>query len=286
MTAGKRISVERTQELAMNTGFSARRMVDRHRPIGFGPWARLGALVAACLVALTAFAPSLGAQSNGKGFLFSKPVGSFSFRAGWAVANAGSDVFADATSNLTLTKGDFSGFDWGGDISKSMGDRFDLVFDGEVAKSSANSEFRKFIDNNDQPIEQSTKFKRIPLTLGLKYYLTSRGRSISNYAYVPSRYAPYVTVGAGAMYYSFEQKGDFVDFQTLNVEPLTIESSGWAPMGRGAMGIEYTVGPWLALTGEGRYVWAKATLDPNAFEGYEKIDLSGFTGTVGFRVRF
>jgi hypothetical protein len=270
----------------MNTEFSARRMVDRHPRIGFGPWASPSAVLAACLVALTAFAPSLGAQSSGKGFLFSRPVGSFSLRAGWAMANAGSQVFDDATSNLTLTKGDFSGFNWGGDISYSTGDRFDLVFDGEVAKSSANSEFRKWVDNNDQPIEQSTKFKRNPLTLGLKYYLTSRGRSISNYAYIPSRYAPYISVGGGAMYYSFEQKGDFVDFQTLNVEPLTVESSGWAPMGRGSMGIEYTVGPWLALTGEGRYVWAKATLDPNAFEGYDKIDLSGFTGTVGFRVRF
>ena len=136
------------------------------------------------------------------------------------------------------------------------------------------------------PFEQSTKFKRVPLTIGLKYFLTSRGRSVSQYAWIPSRYAPYVSVGAGAMYYSFEQKGDFVDFQTLNVETLTVESSGWAPMGRGAAGLEYTVSPWLALTGEGRYVWAKATLDPNAFEGYDKIDLTGFTGTVGFRVRF
>jgi hypothetical protein len=46
------------------------------------------------------------------------------------------------------------------------------------------------------------------------------------------------------------------------------------------------MGPWLALTLEGRYQWAKATLDPNTFEGYDKIDLTGFTGTVGFKVRF
>jgi hypothetical protein len=88
------------------------------------------------------------------------------------------------------------------------------------------------------------------------------------------------------MYSRFEQSGDFVDFKTLNVEALTVESSGWTPMGQGSAGLEYTVGPWLALTGEGRYVWAKAKLDPDSFEGYEKIDLTGFTGTVGFRVRF
>jgi hypothetical protein len=262
-------------------------LVGWRRRVAFGPLAtRPNALAVVGLIAAMASAPPVEAQGGGKGFLFSRPVGSFSFRAGYAMASAGSDVFDDATSQLTLNKGDFGGFDWGGDISYSTGDRFDLVFDGEVAKSTANSEFRDWVDNNDQPIEQSTKFKRVPLTLGLKYYLTSRGRSVSQYAWIPTRYAPYVSVGAGAMYYSFEQKGDFVDFQTLNVEALTVESSGWAPMGRGAAGIEYTVSPWLALTGEGRYVWAKATLDPNAFEGYDKIDLSGFTGTVGFRVRF
>ena len=270
----------------MQTQSSHAWLIDGHRHNAFRALAGRPNALATALIALIALAPSVGAQSNGKGFLFSRPVGSFSLRAGYAMANAGSQVFDDATSQLTLDKGDFGGFNWGGDISYSTGDRFDLVFDGEVSKSTASSEFRDWVDNNDQPIEQSTKFKRVPLTLGLKYYLTSRGRSVSHYAWIPSRYAPYVSVGAGAMYYSFEQKGDFVDFQTLNVETLTLESSGWTPMGRGSAGLEYTVSPWLALTGEGRYVWAKATLDPNVFEGYDKIDLTGFTGTVGFRVRF
>jgi len=213
---------------------------------------------AAALIAIVALAPRAGAQGSGKGFLFHKPVGSFALRGGYAVANASSDVFSDATTQLTLNKGDFSGFNWGGDISYSTGDRWDLLFDGEVAYSKKDSEFRKFIDNNNQPIEQ----------------------------YIPSKFAPYVSVGAGAMYYDFQQKGDFVDFETLDVFNTTLESTGWAPMGRGAAGVEYSLGPWLALTGEGRYVWAKAKLDPSAFDGYDKIDLDGFTGTVGIRVRF
>jgi len=271
----------------MQTGFSLVGLVARRRRAGVRPvGARPNAVAAAGLIALLGFARDVRAQSNGKGFLFKRPVGSFSFRAGYAMANAASDVFEDATTQLTLDKKDFSGFNWGGDISYSMADRFDLVFDGEISNASKSSEFRNFIDNNDQPIEQETKFQRIPLTIGLRYYLASRGRSVSEFAYVPSRFAPYVSVGGGAMYYSFQQKGDFVDFKTLDVFNATLESSGWAPMGNGTAGLEYTVSPWLALTGEGRYVWAKAKLDPSAFDGYEKIDLTGFTGTVGIRVRF
>ena len=91
---------------------------------------------AAAVIAMFALAPGVGAQASGKGFLFHRPVGSFAFRGGYAVANASSDVFDDATTQLTLTKGDFSGVSWGGDISYSTGDRWDLLFDAEVANFS------------------------------------------------------------------------------------------------------------------------------------------------------
>ena len=105
---------------------------------------------------------------------------------------------------------------------------------------------------------------------------------------MPSKYATYVGAGAGAMYYRFAQEGDFIDFQSQNlaVRRLELESSGWAPMAHGMAGFDYNIGPWLALNAEGRYQWARAELDPQVFEGFEKIDLSGFAGTVGFKVRF
>lgn len=244
-------------------------------------------LAVAGALALVTPARSLDAQS-GNGFLFGPPSGSFTLRGGYAVANAGSGVFEDAISQLTIDKRDFAAINFGGDISYSPTGRLDIVFDGEVSSSSHGSEFRDFVDNNDRPIEQETKFRRIPLTVGVRYYLADRGRAVSQFAYIPSRYAPYVGAAAGAMYYRFKQEGDFVDFNTPNLEVFsaTIEDSGWAPMAHGMAGVDYTMGPWLALVVEGRYQWAKARLDPDVFEGYDKIDLTGFTGTLGFKVRF
>jgi hypothetical protein len=229
---------------------------------------------------------SASAQSSGDGFLFKRPTGSFSIHAGWAQASAGSDVFSEATSQLTLDKGDFSAFSFGGDISYALSSRMDLVFGADYASTKKDSEFRDWVDNNDEAIEQSTNYRRVPLTLSLKYYIVDRGREVSRFAWIPSRYAPYVGVGGGAMYYRFRQEGDFVDFQDLDVFYAALQSSGWAPMGQAMAGLDYTIGPWLALTGEGRYSMAKASLDASDYEGFEKIDLSGFTGTVGFKVRF
>lgn len=240
------------------------------------------------VVGVMATAALAGAQSSGKGFLFNKPSGSFSLRGGWAYALAGSDIFDETTSQLTLNKSDFSSLTFGGDISWFASDKFDLVFDAEFARSSKGSEMRDWVDIDDKPIEQTTKYRRVPLTVGFRYYLKDRGRAISNFAYVPSKYATYVGAGAGAMYWRFAQDGDFVDFESenLRIRPLTLESSGWAPMAHGMAGFDYNLGPWLALNAEGRYQWARAELDPQVFEGFEKIDLSGFAGTVGFKVRF
>jgi opacity protein-like surface antigen len=237
-------------------------------------------------IMLASAAPPTFAQSSGDGFLFKSPRGSFSIHGGYALARAGSDIFSEATSQLTLDKRDFSSLSVGGDISYAMTPRFDLVFGVDYSGAKKDSEFRDWVDNNDQPIEQSTDFKRLPLTVSLKYYIRDRGRAVSQYAWIPSRYSPYVGVGGGALWYRFRQRGDFVDFQDLDVFYAELQSSGWTPTGHAMAGVDYTLGPWIALTAEGRYSLGKASLDREEYEGFEKIDLSGFAGTVGFKVRF
>ena len=241
-------------------------------------------------IALMSLTQPAASQTRGDGFLFKAPNGSFSLRGGYAVASAGSDLFSEVTSILTLDKRDFSSVSFGGDISVSMSPRIDLVFGGDFSSASQDSEFREFVEEvngQDQPIRQSTNFKRLPLTGSLKYYLSDRGRSIGQFAWIPSRYAPYVGVGGGAMWYRFRQDGDFViDPETLEIRTQKLESSGWGPTVQGMAGVDYTIGPWIALTAEGRYNWGRAPLNENVYEGFDKIDLSGFAGTMGFRVRF
>jgi len=250
----------------------------------FEDLARRSAFIGA--VALVVGARVAPAQSGGDGFLFRTPAGSFSIHGGYALASAGSDIFSEATTQLTLDKRDFSSFSFGGDISYAFSPRFDLVFGGDYSSAKRDSEFRDWVDNNDEPIEQTTDFRRVPLTVSLKYYVTERGRSVSQFAWIPSKYSPYVGVGGGAMWYRFEQQGDFVDFRDLDVFFAELQSQGWTPTGHAMAGMDYTLGPRLALTAEGRYSYAKAELNRDAWEGFEKIDLSGFAGTVGFKVRF
>ncbi len=227
----------------------------------------------------------VAAQSSGNGFLFKQPLGSFGFRAGFAQASAGSDVFAFMTDELTLGHGDFAGVTVGADLALRIKPQLDLVLGAEFSGSNARSEFRRFVDNNDLPIEQSTSLMRVPMTASAKFYLTPRGRSIGRFAWVPAQFAPFVGVGGGAMWYQLRQHGDFIDMETFDVFPDTFKSSGVAPTANGLAGIEVSLGPRFGLTAEGRYTWAKASLGSD-FSGFDRIDLSGYNASVGLFVRF
>jgi hypothetical protein len=238
----------------------------------------------ALLLAVLVLANPLQAQSAGRGFLFKTPTGSFTLRGGFAHANAGSDIFSDATSRFTIDKGDFSGLTVGGDLALRVAPRFDAVLGVGYASATAPSESRGFLENG-LPIRQTTTFRRIPVTASMKAYLTPRGRSIGRFAWVPAKYALYAGGGVGIMRYSFEQSGDFVDDQTLEIHTDRFQSSGWTPEAQGMAGIELSLSPRFALTGEGRYTWAKA--DPSRdFANFSRIDLSGFAATAGISVRF
>jgi opacity protein-like surface antigen len=244
---------------------------------------RTSQLALAVLVALVAAVPAHG-QTYGDGFLFHQPYARLSLRGGYAVARAGSDVFDFTTENLTLKKSDFSGLSLGAAFDLTITSRVALTVDAGYSRSSKGSEFRKLIDNNNLPIQQRTTFERVPLTVNVKYYLSSPGQSIGTAAWIPAKVTPWIGAGAGTMYYRFKQEGDFVDFKTNNVFLSTFDSKAWAPAMQGMAGADFTITPALALTGEARYLWAKADLGRD-FGGFDKIDLSGLSASIGLSIR-
>lgn len=247
------------------------------------PWLRwvLVALTAAAPLAL--FAQTVGAR--GDGFLFSRPLVSFSIRGGYDRPTAGSDIYDFTTTQLTLGRGDFAALGYAFDLGFRLADRVDLTLSAGEARRASSSEFREFIDNNDEPIEQVTALRRVPLTMGVRYALTAPGERIGRLAWIPSRFTPWVGLGGGAMQYSFTQAGDFVDFQTLNVFSRTFRSKGWTPMAYANVGVDISLNELFSLTGDVRYSAARAPLS-GAFVGFDRIDLSGTAATMGFSVRY
>ena len=246
---------------------------------------RASLLAFAASALLGIFAPPAHAQVAGDGFLFHAPRVGVTLRGGWDAPVARGDIYAFATNQLTLGRKDFQAPFVGLDLAFPIRSHLDLVLSSSYAGSNEKSDFRHWIGVDNLPIEQTTSLQRVPLTAGLRAYLMPRGESVGKLVWIPARFAPYVGASGGLMWYRFRQLGDFVDFQTSNVFADDFQSSGWAPMAAASIGADYSLAPNLSLNGEAKYNWAKGKLGTD-FSGFGRIDLSGYTGTLGLSVRF
>jgi hypothetical protein len=218
-------------------------------------------------------------------FLFGAPRGSASVRGSWVFARAGSDLFDFVTDQLTLESSDFNAPALGGEIGFAIGPRLEVLGGIEWSRSTAPSEYRRFVDNSNLPITQETRLQNVHLNGSIRFALRPRGQSLSQLAWVPRGITPYVGAGAGAVRYEFTQRGDFVDFVDLSVFPDYFESKGWAPSAHVFGGADLQMFRMLFLQVEGRYLWSSGELGPD-FIDFDPIDLAGFRTTAGISVVF
>ncbi|MCG6956101.1 MAG: hypothetical protein LJF04_08925 [Gemmatimonadetes bacterium] len=242
------------------------------------------------LSALTAF--PLSAQvprqrEQRPDFLFKRPSVTFGVRVGYSMPGETPNDFNKQlpdSMQFMYSHGHFNSAAVSGELAVRATERLDVVADFAYSGSKVPSEYRDWVDNNDLPIQQTTKFTRRSLTFGLKEYLWDRGRSVGHLAWVPRQWAPFAGLSAGWTWYRFEQTGDFVDFTTFGVFPDRFVSSGRTGTVQAFAGADWTLSPNLMLTAEGRYTRARVPMEQD-FQGVN-INLSGFQASAGISLRF
>lgn len=241
--------------------------------------------------AVAAVLPGPISAQGGDGFLFREPRVAFGLRIGYAAPmgprspGGDTDIFGFTQDLLTIDGSDHDALVFGGEFSIRVSPRFDLAVDVSQARSEVLSEFRDWVDSNDLPIEQTTTFVRRPVNLSARYFLWDRGRRISQFAWVPRDWVPYVGGGVGYTWYEFLQSGDFVDFDTFEIFTDRLRSKGSSLTGQVLAGAQYSLNAQFVLTGEARYRFGSVEMGRD-FVGFDDIDLSGFNVTMGVGVRF
>ena len=255
---------------------------------------RYARLLVLCVVVVTAAAGSAGAQDQSRprshpgstrDFLFGAPRGSVALRGSWVFARANSDLFDFVTDQLTLDTSDFNAPAIGAEVALAIGPRLEAVGGFEWSKSTAPSEYRRFVDNNNLPIAQETSLQNVHVSGSIRYALRPRGQAISRLAWVPRGVTPYVGAGAGAVRYEFLQRGDFVDFVDLSVFDDVFQSKGWAPSAHVFGGADLQIFRLVFVQVEARYLWSSGELGSD-FIDFDPIDLAGFRTTAGISVLF
>lgn len=237
-------------------------------------------------VALAGLALSFPGTAQGQSdFLLKRPALTISVFGGWDMPGEDSDLFDFAREELTLESGDFASPVGMAEVAVRLTEHFDVALGVEHASRTAASEVREWVTQDDQPIPQTTEFSRTRFLASGKAYLFPRGRSISQFAWVPYRWSPYVGGGAGITRYAFEQAGDFVDFQTLDIFETRLLDEGSALTAHALAGAQLSLTPRFLLRAEYRYVWGSAEPEGNDFSSFDAIDLSGSRAIIGVAVR-
>ncbi len=237
------------------------------------------------ILGLASLLPHVANAQEETDFLFGLPRGAFSIRGGYMSASASSDVYDFITETLTIDKGDFSAPTFGLDVALVVHPRIDVLVGFEYSKSTTESEYRDFEEDDGSPINQRTELSIFPFSGSVKFYVTPRGRDISRFAFVPSKARAYVGAGGGLVWYRLAQIGDFVDFVDLSIFTGEFQSTGFGTEAHAFVGVDVQLKPAVYLSFEGRYMWADAGLSGD-FVGFDPIDLSGLRITAGVNFSF
>lgn len=222
------------------------------------------------------------AQSPGGG------GGSVKFRLGGFLPTGHSEFWDVTEQVFTLSTGDLNGAMLGGSYVASLSNHVEIGFNLDWYESTARSAQRGYEDDFGNPILHDTSLRLIPLTVDVRFlpggrYATrgSRGQ------YKVRKPVPYLGLGVGANFWTYEEVGDFVDANSLIIFFDRLEDSGTALEVHAMGGVEFPVSPAWSLLGEARYSWSEAT-PGGAFTSLQqgKLDLSGWSLFFGGSFQF
>jgi hypothetical protein len=226
------------------------------------------------------------AETRGQdGFLFSRPVGQVTVKAGPHLPRAHGLLFDDLRTRLTLERGDFRAPALAADLAILAGNRLDVVLGVGWAESDAGSEFRELIGDDGEPILQTTRLRTMPVTVTARYHPLPRGRTVGTLAWLPTTTMPYVGGGAGITWYRLQQEGEFVDYRDNAIFESVWESRGRGQTVHAVAGVDHWFTPRVGLNVEGRYTRGSAPLTGD-FRELDRMDLTGFQATVGLSYRW
>ena len=127
----------------------------------------------------------------------------------------------------------------------------------------------------------------LPLTVDVRFLPVGRYAIRGHGQVAVRRPVPYFGVGGGMNFWSYEEIGDFLTFET---DPPTVifgdfDDNGVALEAHVLAGIELPIGPVWSLMFEGRYSWSDDELG-ESFGGLGDIDLGGASAFIGASMRF
>jgi hypothetical protein len=191
-------------------------------------------------------------------------------------------LFQDDCELYFVGKGDFDSLYGGIEYSGVLSPYLEVGVSVDGFSRSVDTSYRDYTRADGSEIRQTLKLTSVPVGVTVRIIPTSKR----------VRVAPYVGGGIDAVFYTYEEFGDFIDFfdPDLPVIADSFRSESVAFGVHAVGGVRFYLNRDFAITGEGKYLWAGDDMGddfaPNEPGLVNRIDLSGWAFTVGLHVRF
>jgi len=200
----------------------------------------------------------------------------FEVRLGGYVPKVDSILFDDSVTLYDVEKKDFRGAFGGVEFSKNLSPNLELGLSLDGYGREIPTVYRDFTRPSGREIEQSIRFVVVPASAILRLVPSGRYRT----------FTPYAGVGVAAMFWQYEEFGDFIDFGTndLPVVPDSFKSTGATTGLVLNAGLRFALNEDFQLIADYRRFSGKETMGGDFAPN--EIDVSGDAFTVGIRLRF
>ena len=191
-------------------------------------------------------------------------------------------LFQDVCELYAVDANAFDGVYGGIEYNHVVMPNVELAIHVDGSSKTVDTFYRDYERPNGTNILQSLRLQTVPVGLTVRFVPTSKR----------ARIAPFIGGGVDAVFYEYEEFGDFIDFFDADL-PIYADAfvDNGVAFGLHALGgIRFYINRDFAIVGEGRYQWAGADMGedfaPQEPGFVNRIDLSGWTWTVGLHVRF
>jgi hypothetical protein len=209
-------------------------------------------------------------------------AGGFDVRIGGYFPRGDETLFQDVRNLYFVEKSDFYGLYGGVEFNHVVASGVELAAHFDGYSRTVDTSYRDWTRPDGGEIRQSLRLRMAPLGVSVRLLPTSKRTTV----------APFVGGGVSAVFYKYEEYGEFIDFfdPTRPIIPDAFYADG-AAFGLHVLGgLRVYLNRDVAIVAEGRYQWAEDDMgddfSPNEPGLVNRIDLSGATFTIGVHVRF
>ena len=164
------------------------------------------------LVGLLVFtAPAFAQRRDGR--YYPEREGAFRIHFGAFQPDGESDYWRDKEEDFSGSIDDFENVSFGLDFLLPLNNRMSLIFSGSVFEGDTTNAYRDFEDNFGDRIRHDTTLALATGTVGLVVHLTPPDVVIQ----------PYLGAGGGTYFWELEESGDFIDFDSSDLEVFSAD---------------------------------------------------------------